>query len=126
MDISWSIPLVVCGALLAIVLVLLVPLPHGRKRASVPIARRRPSAVYRDDERYWSGGIFYHNPDDPDLFVPRRYGLGWTLNFGHPRSRFFLLLLFLVAILPPLVVALVNLLWPGSIHPTGCHPSGCF
>jgi uncharacterized membrane protein len=126
MNIWWSISLVVFVALLAIVLVLLVPLPRARKGARVPVTRRRPSVMYRDDDRYWPGGIFYHNPDDPDLFVPRRSGLGWTINFGHPRSRYFLLILFLVAIVPPLLVAILSLLFPGSIHSTGCHPTGCF
>jgi len=30
----------------------------------------------------WRWGIFYVNPDDPALFVKKRYGLGHTLNFG--------------------------------------------
>ena len=24
--------------------------------------------------------------DDPALFVPKRFALGYTLNFGHPRA----------------------------------------
>jgi uncharacterized membrane protein len=40
----------------------------------------------RDDDRYWKGGLIYVNRDDPALLVPRRYGVGWTLNFGNPRS----------------------------------------
>ncbi len=38
-------------------------------------------------------GLFYNNPDDPRLLVPRRPGLigpiqfGWTLNVAHPHAR---------------------------------------
>jgi uncharacterized membrane protein len=32
-------------------------------------------------------GWFYADPRDPRLFVPRRSGLGLTLNFGHPAAR---------------------------------------
>ena len=32
-------------------------------------------------------GVFYFNPDDPRLFVPKRIiGTGWTLNFANPYS----------------------------------------
>jgi uncharacterized membrane protein len=28
----------------------------------------------------------YCNKDDPSLFVEKRFGMGYTLNFGNPRS----------------------------------------
>ncbi len=31
-------------------------------------------------------GIVYFDPSDPRLLPPRRFGLGWTVNFGHPRA----------------------------------------
>ena len=37
------------------------------------------------DER-WVGGIFYYNPQDPALWVEKRMGIGWTLNFARPAS----------------------------------------
>ncbi|HET6825663.1 MAG TPA: DUF5808 domain-containing protein [Amnibacterium sp.] len=42
--------------------------------------------VHRDDDRQWRGGLFSINRADHALFVPRRYGLGWTINLGNPRS----------------------------------------
>ncbi|XDO64260.1 DUF5808 domain-containing protein [Streptomyces sp. RLB1-33] len=39
----------------------------------------------RDADRYWFG-LFYYNRDDPRLAVPKRYGWGWTLNFGRPMA----------------------------------------
>lgn len=32
-------------------------------------------------------GPFYNNPSDPRLVVPKRYGLGWTVNLAHPHAR---------------------------------------
>ena len=29
-------------------------------------------------------GIFYCNRNDQRIFVPKRYGIGFTLNFGKP------------------------------------------
>lgn len=37
------------------------------------------------DGPYWFG-IFYCNRGDPRLAVPKRYGWGRTLNYGHPMA----------------------------------------
>jgi uncharacterized membrane protein len=39
----------------------------------------------RPPDDAWSGP-FYSNSEDPSVFVPKRYGIGWTLNFGNPWS----------------------------------------
>ena len=36
-----------------------------------------------DNSQFWVAGGFYVNRNDPRLFVEKRYGLGWTLNFAH-------------------------------------------
>ena len=57
----------------------------------------------RTEDRYWKGGFFYVNSRDPALFVEKRFGIGYTLNFGHPGSWMILGAL----VLAPLFVALV-------------------
>lgn len=39
-----------------------------------------------DDDTQWKVGMFYFNRSDPSILVGRRFGIGWTLNFGNPRS----------------------------------------
>jgi uncharacterized membrane protein len=34
----------------------------------------------------WKLGMFYFNPDDPALFVEKRIGIGYTVNFAHGAS----------------------------------------
>jgi uncharacterized membrane protein len=46
--------------------------------------------IHWDDDKYWRGGLFYINGEDHALMVPRRFGLGWTLNFGNPRAAMLL------------------------------------
>ncbi|HEX9337868.1 MAG TPA: DUF5808 domain-containing protein, partial [Pseudonocardiaceae bacterium] len=46
--------------------------------------------THRDDDKHWRGGLFYVNREDPALWVARRFGLGWTLNFGNPRAAMLL------------------------------------
>ncbi|WP_446898658.1 DUF1648 domain-containing protein [Clostridium sp. LBM24168] len=39
----------------------------------------------RDDDIYWKlGNTIYYNPDDPSVFIEKRFGVGWTINAGRP------------------------------------------
>jgi len=51
---------------------------------------------------HWKFGVFYANRDDAALFVPKRFGIGYTLNFGHVAAWFIMALTLLV----PVVLAL--------------------
>ncbi len=31
-----------------------------------------------------SGSLFYFNPEDSNIFIPRRFGFGFSLNFANP------------------------------------------
>jgi uncharacterized membrane protein len=37
-----------------------------------------------DDDKYWKAGVFYMNKNDPSILVEKRFGIGWTINFGNP------------------------------------------
>jgi len=50
----------------------------GRIAASAP-----EGSMSRDDDSHWKLGAFYVNRDDPSIFVPKRFGVGWTLNLGN-------------------------------------------
>jgi uncharacterized membrane protein len=58
----------------------------------------------RPPEEGWNG-IFYSNPDDPALFVPKRYGIGYTLNFANPWSWVVLVLIFAMVAAPLILSA---------------------
>lgn len=51
------------------------------------------------DNPHWVGGIFFFDREDKRVFVPKRFGFGWTPNFAHPASWLVLAL--------PLVIALL-------------------
>ena len=56
------------------------------------------------DRDHWRWGFVYVNPDEPDVFVPKRVGAGVTLNLGRPLGW---LLLGLVLVPGIVVVGLV-------------------
>lgn len=98
---SWPLFLLIIGGLvLAIALTLFWPSRATRTKAG-------SQAVFRDDDRYWYGGsLLYNNPDDPDVFVPKRYTSGYTVNFGHPLGK----LIMIATVLLVLVLALLKAL----------------
>lgn len=79
---SWA-PLVVVIPILAGVAVAIVVLARNNRERDEGEADT--GLTHRDDDKYWRGGLFYVNREDHALLVPRRFGLGWTLNLGNPR-----------------------------------------
>jgi len=68
--------------------------------------RRVPREPARNPSA-WKGGLFYVDKADPALFVPKRSGLGYTFNFGHPWALPLTVLLLGV----PLAVGLAAMFW---------------
>ncbi|HKM51905.1 MAG TPA: DUF5808 domain-containing protein [Isosphaeraceae bacterium] len=71
--------------------------------AVAPVGDRTP-------DKYWKLGLFYVNRNDPALFVEKRFGIGYTLNFGHPGVWVVL------AVLLAVFVAII-LIVPSHHHP---------
>ncbi|MES3017929.1 MAG: DUF5808 domain-containing protein [Bacteroidota bacterium] len=42
----------------------------------------------RKNDKYWKAGLIYNNPNDPNIWVEKRIGIGWTLNFAHSASYY--------------------------------------
>ncbi|QRP44360.1 DUF1648 domain-containing protein [Amycolatopsis sp. FDAARGOS 1241] len=95
---------VVLGA--AGLLVFAVRAGQGGNRLATPGTEDEPrrDAVERDDDRFWKGGLLYVNRADRAVFVPKRFGIGWTLNFGNPVALGAFALLLAVVIAVPFVV----------------------
>lgn len=55
-------------------------------RLIAKVAVGGPIALTHDNDAHWKAGIFYFNPQDPSLFLPERFGIGWTLNWGRPAA----------------------------------------
>lgn len=52
------------------------------------------------DDEYWKWGIFYFNKDNPDLFIEKKFGVGWTVNFARPGIWIFLLMIIIIPLIP--------------------------
>jgi uncharacterized membrane protein len=134
--ISWSFPMVswlmianivTLIAFMALVIVVYVvryqramsvsvaaPIPTARPGSPDSVAHSKPAARpdAPDDDHFWKGGVFYVNRHDPALMVPKRFGIGWTINLGHPAGIVIGVVL-LVVIAGGITLAVVS---PGSRH----------
>lgn len=56
------------------------------------------------NDSYWKAGMFYFNPDDPAIFVSKRVGIGFTMNFANKMSWLVLAGTLAIALLPALLL----------------------
>jgi uncharacterized membrane protein len=75
----------------------------GASGENAALSADTPPVGDRTPDECWKLGLFYLNRNDPALFVEKRFGLGWTLNFANPKSW-----LVMGAILGVTVAALVS------------------
>ena len=76
------------GILIASI-VLSIKTGQGGSRIKIKGGKEDNSAnkvISRDVDKYWKLGLIYYNPDDPSIFVEKRFGVGMTINFGRPRA----------------------------------------
>lgn len=69
--------------LLAILLLALLLLFLAHRPPEPMPAEGDPTVGDRTEDRYWKAGLVYFNRNDPALLVEKRFGVGYTLNFGH-------------------------------------------
>jgi uncharacterized membrane protein len=106
-----SLPMVDTGLLLGICLALVIAViaagliwfmlcvgQGGSRLAARP--RRAKEAVNTavNDDSHWALGQFYFNPADPSLFVEKRFGIGYTVNYARPSVWLIIAAFFLVII----------------------------
>jgi uncharacterized membrane protein len=105
--------LVIALGFVVVVVVLTMRYGQGGTRladAAASAAGGRAPVGDRTPDKYWKLGLFYVNREDPALFIEKRFGIGYTLNFGHPGAWIGL------AVLVAVTVA-IALLAPSQHHP---------
>ena len=75
---------VLAGLMIIGAIALALLLGQSGSRVKAADGEGAEKTLNRDDDKYWKMGMFYVNRDDPSLFVEKRFGIGFTLNFGRP------------------------------------------
>ncbi|MFQ5719272.1 MAG: DUF1648 domain-containing protein [Acidobacteriota bacterium] len=84
----------------------LIPRFQTRQRAATAASPGEPPIGDRTSDRHWKLGLIYYNPGDPAVFLEKRFGLGYTLNFARPAAW----LLLMGAVGLPLALTLAMML----------------
>lgn len=51
---------------------------------------KKPSGPILNDDTKWVLGMLYYNRSDPSIFVEKRMGIGYTINFARPAAWIFM------------------------------------
>ena len=84
------VPMDVMGTLVIVTVLIIVAasiwvaVVYGQSGARAIKRDVASGAMPMDEDRMWLAGIFYCNPHDPSIVVPKRFGVGWTINVGRP------------------------------------------
>lgn len=77
---------------------LVVPLVYGQTGSRLLQRVAASEELQFDDDARWHLGVFYANREDPSIVVPRRFGIGWALNWANPKSWGLVALLLAISI----------------------------
>lgn len=72
------IPLVAGSVVLSVV--------YGQAGSRVFGRMQDGGELLSDDDVHWKLGVLYFNRQDASVFLPKRFGFGWTLNFARPAA----------------------------------------
>lgn len=64
--------------------------------------------IYRDDDKYYIGGIFYYNQDDPSNVVSKRMGYGLNFNYAHILGKIISCIGIIILLAIPVIMFLLN------------------
>ena len=79
---AYAAVITMVGTLLFVALVTIVSLVMGQSGARL-FPDTTSTGMSRDDDEHWLLGTIYCNRDDPSIFVPKRFGIGWTSNIAR-------------------------------------------
>ena len=101
--------LVITGVMLAGSVYLSVKLGQGGSRINLSrLHEKRVSSSSKNDDEYWKLGCIYFNHEDPSIFVEKRFGVGWTMNFGSLGGILVLVGLILAIVLLPVLIKILS------------------
>ncbi len=64
-----------------------------------PVTKKNDPAKTKLNRGNWRGYFIYFNREDNRIFVPKRFGIGWTLNFASPFTYLVLAVLIVLILL---------------------------
>ncbi|MCH3967775.1 MAG: DUF1648 domain-containing protein [Atopobiaceae bacterium] len=104
LSIAQAALVVMVVAISCVVGALALSLVYGQAGSRIAARVEGDGAMVDDDDEHWKLGVFYFDAQDPSLFLPERFGVGWTVNYARP-AVWAIIAAFVVTIIALLVVS---------------------
>lgn len=80
MVLIFAVTVIFVGATIAVSIV------YGQSGSRLIKRLEENGDIIADNDEHWKAGIFYWNKDDASLILPKRFGVGWTMNWARPAT----------------------------------------
>lgn len=81
-----TMALIIVVTLIFVGAVITVSVVYGQSGSRLVKRLEENGDIIADNDEHWKAGIFYWNKDDASLFLPKRFGVGWTMNWARPAT----------------------------------------
>ena len=81
-----TIALIIVTTLVFVGATIAIPIVYGQSGSRLVKRLEENGDIIADNDEHWKAGIFYWNKDDASLFLPKRFGVGWTMNWARPAA----------------------------------------
>lgn len=78
--------LIIVATLIFVGATIVVSVVYGQSGSRLVKRLEENSDIIADSDEHWKAGIFYWNNDDASLILPKRFGVGWTMNWARPAA----------------------------------------
>lgn len=108
-DISNNIYMFIVFLIMGIIvigsIILSIRTGQGGSRIKLNDSIAQSKVAVADQDQYWKAGVFYWNYNDPAIFVEKRFGVGWTMNFARPLSWLLIIGILVLVLVPTLFLS---------------------
>lgn len=80
MALIFAVTVIFVGATIAVSVV------YGQSGSRLVKRLEENGDIIADNDEHWKADIFYWNKDDASLILPKRFGVGWTMNWARPAT----------------------------------------
>lgn len=81
-----TVALIIVATLILVGATISVSVVYGQSGSRLVKRLEENGDMIADNDEHWKAGIFYWNKDDASLILPKRFGVGWTMNWAHPAA----------------------------------------
>ena len=81
-----TIALIIVATLILVGATIAVSVVYGQSGSRLVKRLEENGDMIADNDERWKAGVFYWNKDDASLILPKRFGVGWTMNWARPAA----------------------------------------